>query len=257
MAPYLVIFMIIKNNRELKSHYDQLDAGDIFIGTVASKFLKKTVLLDLLERGVACLPSALSQVLNNSKVAQAFILKAWMLPQTTVINRRMELIDAISRYNNHRIGAVITKQDHLHCGHGVRRWEDIEVLYNHLGLAETSYPFVLQPYVESFKDLRVIVVDTYVESYIRQNPYNFRMNISVGANSHPYPLEPEQENFCRSAMRRGKFPFAHLDLLVMESGEFFLSEISLNGGTKGARISRNELDQKKQTLLEHLAQKRR
>ena len=42
-----------------------------------------------------------------------------------------------------------------------------------------------------------------------------------------------------------------------ESGEVFLSEISINGGTKGARIGRNELDQKKQTLLEDLAQKRR
>ncbi|MGD8284801.1 MAG: hypothetical protein PVG70_12315 [Desulfobacterales bacterium] len=249
--------MIIKSNRELKSHYDRLDAGDICMGTVSSKYLKKTVLLDLLERGVTCLPSALSQVLNSSKVAQAFILNQWMLPQTEVINRRMELIDAISRYNSHGIGTVITKQDHLHCGHGVRRWEDIEVLYNHIGLAETSYPFVLQPYVESFKDIRVIIVDTYIESYIRQNPYNFRMNISVGSKSHPYSLEPEQEQFCRSAMQRGKFPFAHLDVLMMESGEVFLSEISLNGGTKGARIGRNELNQKKQTLLEDMAQKRR
>jgi ribosomal protein S6--L-glutamate ligase len=56
-------------------------------------------------------------------------------------------------------------------------------------------------------------------------------------------------------MQRGKFPFAHIDLMLLESGECYLSEIALNGGVKGARISREALDQKKQALLEQLARK--
>jgi hypothetical protein len=56
-------------------------------------------------------------------------------------------------------------------------------------------------------------------------------------------------------MQRGKFPFAHLDLMILESGKCHLSEIALNGGIKGARIDRQELDQKKQALLEKLAMK--
>ncbi len=248
--------MIIKSNRELKALYGRLGDGDFFLGTIASMHLKQTKLLDLLERGVCCLPSALCQVLNGSKVSQAFILQKWMIPQTSGIHRRMDLIKAISGYGRQSIGPVISKQDHMHCGHGVRRWDTIEVLYNHMGFTESSYPFVLQPYVENFLDVRVIMVADYVESYIRHNPYNFRDNLSTGGKSRPLTLEKNHIQFCRSAMERGKFPYAHIDLMIMDTGEYYLSEISLNGGTKGAKIDRKKLDQKKQSLLERLMQQR-
>ena len=54
-------------------------------------------------------------------------------------------------------------------------------------------------------------------------------------------------------MQRGKFPFAHIDLMLLESGECYLAEIALNGGVKGARINREALDQKKNALLKRLA----
>ena len=58
-------------------------------------------------------------------------------------------------------------------------------------------------------------------------------------------------------MKRGKFPFVHIDLLVGNSGEYYLSEIGLSGGTRGARIAAKELDCKKQSQLakmtEHIA----
>jgi len=41
----------------------------------------------------------------------------------------------------------------------------------------------------------------------------------------------------------------------MDSGEYYLSEIALNGGTRGAKITRQEIDQKKQEALEDLIQK--
>jgi hypothetical protein len=43
--------------------------------------------------------------------------------------------------------------------------------------------------------------------------------------------------------------------MVLENGACYLSEIALNGGVKGARISRQELDQKKMAVLENLAKK--
>ncbi len=245
--------MIITNNRELKSKYNQLGAGDIFVGTISSKHLKQTLLLDLLERGVCCLPSPLSQILNSSKVAQTYILNRWMIPLTTVILRRMDLIDAITRYTKNGIDTVVTKQDHMHCGHGVRRWDTMETLYNYLGFSESSYPFVLQPYVENFVDVRVLIVGDYVESYIRENPYNFRNNIASGGKSRPFALNKARKHLCREIMKRGKFPYAHIDLLIMDSGECYLSEIALNGGTKGARINRKELSRQKQNLLLTLA----
>ena len=43
--------------------------------------------------------------------------------------------------------------------------------------------------------------------------------------------------------------------MILENGGCYLSEIALNGGIKGARIGREELDQEKKTLLEKLAGK--
>ena len=245
--------MIIRSSRELKALFHDLGPGDIFIGMLAYKHLKQSVLIDLLERGVTCLPSPLSQNLNRSKIAQALIFKDWMAPHTSVITRRMDLIDTINQYNKHGITAVVTKEDHLHCGHGIRRWQNIETLYSFMALSESSYPFLVQPFLDDLTDVRVIIAGEYTEAYVRYNPDNFRMNISSGGKSYPYDLNKEQVDFCLMAMERGKFPYAHLDLQIMENGKNYLSEIALNGGIKGARISRKELDQKKQEILEKLA----
>ena len=66
-------------------------------------------------------------------------------------------------------------------------------------------------------------------------------------------MNAKMEAVCRAAMQRGKFPFAHIDLMLLENNECYLSEIALNGGIKGARISREALDQKKKAVLEKLA----
>ena len=247
--------MIISGNRKLKELYHKLDPGDIFIGSLVSKHLKQSMLIDLLERGVHCFPSPLSQVINSSKVMQALVFKDLMLPHTQAITRRVELVDAINLYNKHSVGPVVTKENHMHCGYGVRRWETVESLYSHTALLESSYPFVLQPFLKNFTDVRIIIVGDYVEAYSRHNPHNFRMNISSGGTSSSYLLDKDKEALCRSIMNRGKFPFAHIDLHILESGECFLSEIALNGGIKGAALSRKELDEKKQVLLERLAEK--
>ena len=245
--------MIVRTNRELKASYNELTAGDVFIGNLSLKYLKQPLLIDMLERGIRCLPSPLAQILNSSKVAQAFILHDWMLPNTQAISRRTDLVDAVNMFGKIGIGPVVTKQDGMHCGHGVRRWETVETLYSFMALAESSYPFVLQPFREGFTDVRVIIVGDYVESYTRSNLYNFRVNLSFGGTGSPYKLDQKKEAFCRSAMQRGRFPFAHLDLMIFENGECYLSEITLTGGIKGARIGRQELEQKKKALLEKLA----
>ncbi|MDY6792929.1 MAG: hypothetical protein SWH54_16820 [Thermodesulfobacteriota bacterium] len=245
--------MIISGNRKLKELYHKLGPGDIFVGMLASKHLKQSMLIDLLEREVHCFPSPLSQVINSSKALQALIFRDLMLPHTQVITRRVELIDAINLYNRHGIGPVVSKENHMHCGYGIRRWETVESLYSHMALIESCYPFVLQPLLENFTDVRIIIVGDYTEAYTRYNPYNFRMNISSGGKSHPYVLDKDKKEFCLSVMKRGKFPFAHIDLHILKNGNCFLSEIALNGGIKGAVIDRNELDEKKRAVLEQMA----
>jgi ribosomal protein S6--L-glutamate ligase len=248
--------MIVKNNRELKALYHKLSGGDVFIGNLSLKYLKHTMLIDMRERGIRCLPSALAQVLNSSKAAQAFVLKNWMLPHTRVIPRRSDLIDALNAYNRRGIGPVVTKQDGMHCGHGIRYWETMETLYSFMALDQSAYPFVLQPFMEKFTDVRIIIVEDYVEAYTRHNPHNFRVNITLGGTGCVYALSAQQKEFCRAVMQRGKFPYAHLDLMVLDKDACYLSEIALNGGIKGARIGRPELDQKKMAVLEKMADQR-
>jgi len=246
--------MIIKGNRELKNHYHELCSKDICTGTISSRHMKSFMLIDLLERNINCLPSPLSQILNSSKAAQALILRDWMLPHTCVITKRTELIETINTYNKNSIGPVVTKEDHMHCGYGVKKWDTIETVYSFMSQSESSYPFVVQPFIENFTDLRVITVGDYTEAYTRHNPDNFRMNIAAGGKSHPYMLKKEEKDFCYAIMKRSKFPFAHIDIMITENGNHHLTEISLNGGIKGASISRKELDKKKQDLLERLTE---
>ena len=244
--------MIIRSSQELKERYQDLCSGDIFLGILSYKHIKQSILIDLMERGVSCFPSPLSQILNQSKTTQAVVLKKWMLPHTCVITRRTDLVEAIKTYTKLDIAPVITKEDHMHCGHGVRKWDTVETLYNYMALSESSYPFVIQPFLNNFTDVRVIIAGKYIEAYVRFNPDNFRMNIAMGGKNYPYEMNTELSNFCRTVMERGKFPYAHLDIHITDDGSYYLSEITLNGGTKGAKIRRKELDQKKQDVLERL-----
>jgi glutathione synthase/RimK-type ligase-like ATP-grasp enzyme len=244
--------MIIRSSQELKERYQDLCSGDIFLGILSYKHIKQSILIDLMERGVSCFPSPLSQILNQSKTTQAVVLNKWMLPHTCVITRRRDLIETINTYTKLDIAPVVTKEDHMHCGHGVRKWDTIEILYNYMALSESSYPFVIQPFLDNFTDVRVIIAGNYMEAYVRYNPDNFRMNISMGGKNHPYEINTDLLNFCRTAMERGKFPYAHLDIHITDDGSYYLSEITLNGGTKGAKIRRKELDQKKHDVLERL-----
>jgi len=245
--------MIIRSSQELKERYQDLCSGDVFLGILAYKHIKQSILIDLMERGVSCFPSPLSQVLNHSKVTQAVVLNNWMLPHTFVIARRTDLIAAINIYNRLKITPVVTKEDHLHCGHGVRKWDTIETLYNFMALSETPYPFVIQPFLDNFVDVRVIIAGEYIEAYVRHNPDNFRMNISMGGKNYPFEMNTELLNFCKTVMERGKFPYAHLDIQVTDDGTYYLSEIALNGGTKGSKIPGKELNQMKSDVLERLA----
>jgi ribosomal protein S6--L-glutamate ligase len=244
--------MIIRTNRELREHYDELKAGDCFTGMLSLKKLKHRAFIDLLERGVRFFPSALSQTLGHSKVAQALALRRWMIPHTLTIARRIDLMHAINTYNQHGIGTVVTKEDRLQCGFGVRRWDTVEAVYSHLSFNTSSYPFVLQPFLESYTDVRVIIAGDYYEAYTRQNQNNFRMNLTAGGTSRQYTLTKAHLALCHGVMERGKFPYAHIDLLVTEDSHSYLSEIALNGGMKGARMSREDLDALKKHLLEKM-----
>jgi glutathione synthase/RimK-type ligase-like ATP-grasp enzyme len=245
--------MIVTRFNQLIQDYQRLGRGDVFIGQIPSSCLKSTLLTDLTERGIILLPSATAQILSASKVAQAFVLNPWMVPHTLAITRRKQLLDAVTAYNRLGIRAAVTKTDGLHCGHGVRKWESLETLYSCLAFDEKACPFVLQPFMTDFTDIRVVMVDDFWEAYSRCNPFNFRMNLAGGGCSQPYELTSEQLAFCRALTSRARMPYAHIDLMVIADGTTYLSEIRLNGGMHGAAGGRRELERRKQERLNALA----
>jgi ribosomal protein S6--L-glutamate ligase len=241
--------MIVTLYSHLAQIYHELGPGDAFVGLIPASPLRAALLTDLAARGVRLLPSATAQMLSASKAMQAFILGPWMMPHTQVITRRKGLLDALTEYSRLGIRAAVTKAEHQHCGHGVRRWNDLETLYNCLSLDDGHYPFVLQPFMEVAADVRVVMAGDYCEAYVRHNPYGFRMNLAAGGSSQPYVLQATQHALCRRVMARGQMPYAHIDLIITPAGDLCLSEISLNGGVHGARISRAELDRLKHAQL--------
>jgi ribosomal protein S6--L-glutamate ligase len=247
--------MIVQSARELEARFDELGPEDLVLGPMAAKFVCGPLAADLLERGVRFVPSVLCQWLSRSKCAQAVVLQRWMAPHTLVVSRRAELMEAVSYYARHGIDRVVSKQEKMHCGFGIRRWENAEVLYNAVAFADQAFPFVVQPFMADLSDVRVIIVGDYVEAYFRENLYNFRANLAVGGGSRALSMDAGVEAFCRAAMERGRFPYAHIDLQLTERSGCYLAEITLDGGISAARISRQELNRKKRETLEKEAEK--
>ncbi len=246
--------MAIYSSRDIKRHYENLETGDIIVGDVMSAHKNAAVLVDLMQRGIRCIPSPLAQLLSRSKVAQVEILGPYMPPLTMAIKRRKDLLDAVNAYAFAGIGAVVTKEEHMHCGHGVRRWDHVETVYSFRGLDKESYPFVLQPLATGFTDVRAIIVGDLVEAYVRSNPDNFRGNLSAGGQYEAYQLSPDQVAFCRRIIDRAQFPYAHLDLQIMSNGRLHMFEIALNGGIQGSRLQRPDLERRKTERLQHLSE---
>ncbi len=245
--------MILRSACELEQHFGDLGPEDIYVGLLPLKFLKGPLGADLLERGVRCVPSVLCQLLSRSKCGQAVLFKPWMAPHTLVVTRRAELLGAATYYQQHRIQAVVSKQEGMHCGHGIRRWESSETLYNTVAYSDAAFPMVLQPFLSDITDIRVIVIGDYLEAYTRENRHNFRANLSAGGAAREFDMDAAAGGLCRAVLARGRFPYAHIDLHLTPGGSCYLSEITLDAGIAAARIRRDELKRRKQEVLETLA----
>ncbi|MEJ2037340.1 MAG: hypothetical protein P8X55_00210 [Desulfosarcinaceae bacterium] len=246
--------MIVTCYSHLIRDYHCLAPGDVFIGQVPASHLKSSLLTDLTARGVRLMPSATAQMINASKAATAFLLHPWMLPNTYVIQRRKDLLQALETLEQEGINTVVTKADCLHCGQGVCKWDNPDTLDSCVSMREDVFPFVLQPFMPSFTDLRVIMVGDFCEAYSRSNALGFRKNMATGGTSRPHTLTEEQRRVCREVMQRAGMPYAHIDLMITPEGRIHLSEIRLNGGIHGARIDRKALDEMKQKQLMSLAE---
>ncbi len=231
---------IITDNTSLCKHYDDLQAGDIICSRIRIRPGEEHLLLDLSRRGIIAVPSLISQLCSRSKTLQARLCQWAMLPATTVIYTVHDLLEAVNLYSRERCDQVVVKLDNRNGGLGILRYHSIEDVYAQSALGQLPYPFVIQPFIDGCRDLRVIALDDYWEAYERRNPDNFRHNLHCGGQAAPYNLTNEQRDFCSRVMTQLDFPYAHIDLLLTEEADCYLSEINLRGGLRGATITSDE-----------------
>jgi len=225
---------LLRSVRDFRRRFQELAPGDLLLGLLPLRPGEQVKLLDLALRGVVLFPSALAQLLSRSKVAQAEILKEFMLPATFVAYGLPDLTAQAPHFHTQQ--AVVSKRDQAHLGQGVSLWPSLEALHSLGALRGLPFPLVIQPFLDNARDLRVVVMGDYVEAYERVNPHGFRKNIFQGGSSRPVHLGPQEHDFCRRVMARGQFPYAILDVLVSPDGLPYLSEISLKGGLTGSRL---------------------
>lgn len=171
---------------------------------------------------------------------QALLFSSSMLPNTCAVHDLQAVIRVLSSYQKQGITKVVTKQDRRNAGRGIHLWSSIEDVYTQASLSNLPFPFVIQPFEPDCQDIRVIVFGDYIEAYWRNNPGNFRNNLHFGGESKPCELSEAQWSLCQDVMKRGKFPYAHIDIMVNAAGESFLAEINLRGGIHGAKINPTE-----------------
>ncbi len=204
--------------------------------------------MDLMHRGVNFYPSLLSSFLSRSKVLQAEVLSQFMLPDTFVAYRSIDLCRNQARYAGH--GSVISKRDRKHLGMGVGRWSSLEELQRLDSLGALPFPLVIQPFLEDARDFRVVIIDDHAEAYERSNPYSYRKNLAQCGTASPVQMDSKLMDFCNGIMQRGDFPYALLDILQSPKGELCLAEISLMGGLSGSSIGHEGFLKRKKILQE-------
>ena len=235
---------IIRDNKTLLKQYDALEAGDIICCRIRLKPGEEHLMLDLAERGVKATPSFTSQLCSRSKAFQTRLFAPLMVPGTTVIYSIHDLLGAVDSYGQKGIEKVVVKQEGKNGGLGIFLFKSIEEVYTQSALGLIPYPYVLQPYMSDCRDLRVIMLGEYMETYERVNPHNFRKNLHCGGTARPGRLTDKQQALCRTIMQRGGFPYAHLDLMETDDATTFFIEVNLRGGLRGAQISIREYEQR-------------
>lgn len=92
-------------------------------------------------------------------------------------------------------------------------------------------PFILQEWIKTTngRDIRVnIIGDKIMGAILRENPQDFRANISLGGRARAIVLAPDQADLALKAHCEIGLDFSGVDLLFGDRGQMLLCEVNSN-----------------------------
>lgn len=202
------------------------------------------IFYEIESRGSDIFPPLLSQSLSISKVHQALHYADYMVPNTQVLFRRFYVQHLLKRYAEQNILKLVIKQDRASMGMGIYPCWSL----NELALAvihEVKPPLVVQPMLEGFREIRLLVFGDTIVAKEKINSDNIFWNNRIfGGHTKFVTPSKQMVAFGEEMMRIGKFPWAYIDLFVTDD-HIFLSEINLSGSNAGMKeYNLNDLKRK-------------
>ena len=201
---------LIRSITEFRRYYHELRPGDAVLGTLPLRPGEEFKLLDLADRGVALFPPALAQLLARSKVAQAEVLREFMVPGTFVAYGLADLADHLAEV--HELypgrGGQQTGPGPSGSGRGPLAFPGGPV---QPGRAPAP---VLSPGGAAVGRRRPGIFGwswwpIIREAYERVNPHSFRKNLFQGGSSRPEALTPAQTPVLPPGHGPGKISLCH------------------------------------------------
>lgn len=192
------------------------------------------IFYEIESRGAEIFPPLLAQSLSMSKVHQALHYKDHMVPNTRVLFRTFNLQHVLRRYAKENVLNVVVKQDRESMGMGIHPCFSL----NEFALTvihRVKPPLVAQPMLEDFREFRLLICgDTIVAKEKVNSDRIFWNNRIFGGVTHFVAPSQRIVDFGKEMMKIGKFPWAYVDLFVVND-EVFLSEINLSGSNAGLK----------------------
>jgi hypothetical protein len=185
-------------------------------------------------RGALLFPPLVAQSLSLSKIHQALHYVNDMVPNTEVLFRKFHLQRVLRKYAERNILRSVVKEDRGSMGLGGHPcWSLNELARTITHVA--SPPVVVQPMIEDFRELRLLLFGGTVvaKEKINSDKIFWKNRIYGGVTKR---ITPGQQvvAFGKEMMKLGKFPWAYMDLLVTNDN-IFLSEINLSGSNAGLK----------------------
>lgn len=154
-------------------------------------------------------------------------------PPTRVVQSRREAMEAFAELG----GDCVVKPLFGGEGRGVMRIQDTQLAwYSFSTLDQMDAVLQVQTFIPpGGRDKRLLVVGEKVFGLRRTNPHSFRSNVSAGAQSDGFEVEPALQSDAKRIAHLFGLVFASVDMIDNDHGPELFLEVNAIPGWKGAQ----------------------